>query len=509
MKRQIIILGIVVLLICTGLSGCNKNHNNNPPNTIIEASTTKGTNPLTVNFTGHASDYNGKIVNYWWIINGEFINKRNTSYTFEHEGKYLVKLYVEDENGNKGSDIIEICVNISNNASIGIEPYVEDLDFLAHYLEENHKNLYHTITKEEFYNEISHIKENITFPDKFGLYIEISKLLSKIGDGHTQMVTELPFRYFFPIEIYEFSDGYHVLKIDKKHKQVLGTKLVKINDIPINEVNKLISEVISRDNNMSLKNALKDYIMCANLLLYFKIIDALTYAEFTFKDDEGNHIKTTLHSYNKNTGKDYEFSYLGDEMNIQLPLSLQYTDETYWYTYCEEDKLLFFQYNSCSDNPSLSINNLTDEILNILEEKEVNIFVFDIRYNSGGNSEIIKPFIDSLSNSKNLPDNRKIYVCIGRKTYSSAILNAFYLKDKTNAIFIGEPTGGKPNHYGYGKYFKLPNSQFEISYSSKYFEMIDNDDDSLYPDIEVSKTYNDLINGLDPILEEIKNLELK
>ena len=34
-------------------------------------------------------------------------------------------------------------------------------------------------------------------------------------------------------------------------------------------------------------------------------------------------------------------------------------------------------------------------------------------------------------------------------------------------------------------------------------------EDALYPDIEASLTYNDFINGVDPVLEKIKNLEQK
>ena len=34
-------------------------------------------------------------------------------------------------------------------------------------------------------------------------------------------------------------------------------------------------------------------------------------------------------------------------------------------------------------------------------------------------------------------------------------------------------------------------------------------EDALYPDIEASLTYNDFINGVDLVLEKIKNLEQK
>jgi len=512
-KKQLVIVGIAVLLLTVGLSGCNEIKNKHPI-AIIDANTTEGNSPLNVNFSCIAYDYDGKIVNYWWKINGDFINERNTSYTFENSGKYLVTLYVEDDDGNKGVDTLEILVNksnyidFSNQAEINYELLVKDLDYLTSYLEENYYNLYHTITKEQFYIEISKIKENASDFDKYRFYIELSKLISKIGDGHTSISSNLPFNYF-PLYIYEFSDGYHVLEIDNNFKHLLGTKLVAIGDKPVNVVKEKISEIISTDNDFYLKHKLPDSIICADYLLHFKIMDELSFGRFTFEDSDGNHKIVRLSSKKRDANARFLLTKIQDEMNIQYPLSSQYKGNNYWYQYFEKDKTIYLQYNKCRNDPFLPIDIFTDEILVIVKEKEVDTIIFDIRYNSGGSSILIEPLIDGLSKSSKINEDGKIYVIIGRETFSSAILNAFYLKDKTNAIFIGEPSGGKPNHYGDTKYFKLPNTQFEICYSTKYFKMSANNEDALYPDIEASLTYNDFINGVDPVLEKIKNLEQK
>ncbi len=52
----------------------------------------------------------------------------------------------------------------------------------------------------------------------------------------------------------------------------------------------------------------------------------------------------------------------------------------------------------------------------------------------------------------------KIFVVIGRRTFSSGLLNAHDLAARTRAILIGEPTGGKPNSYGEVESFTLPRS---------------------------------------------------
>ena len=91
----------------------------------------------------------------------------------------------------------------------------------------------------------------------------------------------------------------------------------------------------------------------------------------------------------------------------------------------------------------------------------------------------------------------------GRRTYSSAILNALQFKQETHAILIGEATGGSPNHYGEVKKFELPNSQYPIRYSTKYFKRIEEDRDTLEPDIKVGVSFEDYQTEKDVVLEKI------
>ncbi len=92
---------------------------------------------------------------------------------------------------------------------------------------------------------------------------------------------------------------------------------------------------------------------------------------------------------------------------------------------------------------------------------------------------------------------------VGRKTFSSAILNSLDFKNYTKAIFVGEPTGGRPNHYGEVKSFSLPNSGLKVRYSTKYFTHSKTDDNSFYPDHEITTRFEDYKNGIDPVVDWI------
>jgi hypothetical protein len=73
---------------------------------------------------------------------------------------------------------------------------------------------------------------------------------------------------------------------------------------------------------------------------------------------------------------------------------------------------------------------------------------------------------------------------------------------KLGAILIGGPTGGKPNSYGNNSTFQLSNSLIQVSYSTRYYQLVSGSDPpSVAPDVAVEPTISDLRAGRDPLLE--------
>ncbi|MDR1348005.1 MAG: hypothetical protein LBJ63_06190, partial [Prevotellaceae bacterium] len=101
----------------------------------------------------------------------------------------------------------------------------------------------------------------------------------------------------------------------------------------------------------------------------------------------------------------------------------------------------------------------------------------------------------------------KTYVVLGRATFSSAILNAMDFKRLTNAIFVGEETSGKPNHFGEVKSFQLPTSKLSVNYSTKYFKMTDENVNTIAPDVKIEMSFSDFMKGVDPVYEWVKQQE--
>lgn len=66
------------------------------------------------------------------------------------------------------------------------EIYYEDIDAMVKLMEDVHINLYHDISKEDFYKEIESLKASITTPiftDEFRKKVTV--VVAKLKDGHT------------------------------------------------------------------------------------------------------------------------------------------------------------------------------------------------------------------------------------------------------------------------------------------------------------------------------------
>lgn len=83
----------------------------------------------------------------------------------------------------------------------------------------------------------------------------------------------------------------------------------------------------------------------------------------------------------------------------------------------------------------------------------------------------------------------KVYVLIGNKTFSSAMMMANAIEDFDLATLVGEPTGDAPNHLGEIVVAKLPNSRISFQLPSALFVRASGDHkniDPVIPDIFIS-----------------------
>ena len=94
----------------------------------------------------------------------------------------------------------------------------------------------------------------------------------------------------------------------------------------------------------------------------------------------------------------------------------------------------------------------------------------DLRNCGGGNSEYNKFLIEALLQHPEINQKKHFYTIIGRETFSAAINLVTDLEYRTNTIFVGEPTGSKPDFIGESSVLKLPYSGLYLVISNRYHQ---------------------------------------
>lgn len=359
------------------------------------------------------------------------------------------------------------------------ERWIEDIDYLKETLSIKHTNLFFSISKEEFEKRVLELKAKINQLDYDEMKVEISRLIAMIKDAHTAIA--FPVEKYLPLKFYCFADGVYIIRVSKGYEKLLYKKVIAIEDLPIDQVMEDLSKIISHENKYFLKAQVTKYLQAADVLYGLLICD------------DKNKIKITVENeiIEVTTLKHKEINYIE---NNKVPLYAEKPSENYWFKYINDDELLYIKYNSCRED-NISLEDKIGKSINFIEKNNITKIIIDLRNNLGGDSTLLAPLVEYLKKNENIIKNGDLNVIIGRETFSSGLLNAYELKSECNAILIGEPTGGKPNCYGEILRFNLPNSKFNVSYSTKYFKLMEDDKiDALYPDKIVEETIADHID---------------
>lgn len=377
----------------------------------------------------------------------------------------------------------------------------KDIHYLSKELEAKHKNMYHTISKKEFKAQKEKLIKALPQLTEMEKIIGLKSLVAKIEDGHTA-VYDNTLIHLFPFKVMTFEEGIYIINAPEAYADLIGTRIKQIGNLPVDDIIMTLSDMVSRDNAIQRMSNATNNLFIAEYLKAYGIISDINQADMVFETIEGQEKTVTIEStmdLNKLKWTSIGMHY----KDISNMLYVKNTRASYWFEYLSKEKIIYFQYNQCFSNEDNPIDDFIERLLKFIHENEVEKFIFDMRHNSGGNSMLIEPLIKALAKNERINQQGKLYVVIGKRTFSSAVLNALTLQKQTEAILIGKPSGGRPNHYGEVKNFTLPYLGYEVTYSTKYFRYSDKDTDSIYPDIEITYTFNDFIHGIDPVLQTI------
>ena len=374
------------------------------------------------------------------------------------------------------------------------ERWVQDVHWLARALRRWHPDLYASSGREAFHGEVVGLAErmpDLSHPDRV---LGLMRVLAHVGDSHTRLVSEaavedpsLPFR------VEPHADGYWIEAVQETVPELDTVEIIGVEGRTMPEVTRRLARLIPYENAPSLRRGVAQHLSRPRALVEVGVARSLERVRLRLRDRHGVEFDAAVEPVP------------AAELGAWVSTTPRRThpqgfrpSERWWWEPIEGSDALYLQYNRCEDSDRAPyFADVAGALIARLDAGRGDLrLIVDLRHNGGGNSRVMRPLTDALAER-----SVQVVVLVGPGTYSSAVLNAWHLRERARAVLVGEPTGGKPNHFGELRRFRLPNSGLEVLCSTRSFELVEGDPPSLEPDLPVPRTFEDVLAGRDPALE--------
>jgi hypothetical protein len=402
--------------------------------------------------------------------------------------------------------------------SSSVRQWREDLAFLARELPRRHKNLFHTLGRAQFDSALAVLDRKLPGLARHQVILELARIVALVGDGHTNVApTRDPKIGFhtYPVRFYFFKDGLFIRSAAKAQADLVGAKVVRLGRLTADEAYLAVRGLIGRDNEMHARFFAPFLLAMPEVLHAIGAIDEPDAAPLLL-EQAGTRTVTVLQPAGLAAmmPSDTDVSWMQEDGWVDLrgpdgprtPLWLRGDPrEPLRLEYLPESRTAYVQYNKVADAPDETVAAFAGRLRAFVDSAPVDRVVLDLRLNRGGDGTLNQPLVLSLIRSAKLEGPGRLFVIIGRSTYSAAQFLVHDLEQYTDAVFVGEPTAGKPNSYGDSRRITLPNSGITVRASIYYWQRTHPLDTRTWkaPEVAAELSSRDYRANLDPALRAI------
>ncbi len=389
-----------------------------------------------------------------------------------------------------------------------VDAWQEDVLFLVDELVRLHPDPWFGIPEDEFAVAVDELLGRLPELSDDAIVVELMRLVARIAregrDGHTA-VWPTGFR-ILPVQVYGFEDGWYVVAAAREHERLVGMEVVAIGGLELDEVCRRVAPLLTRDNAADLRAKLATMLLSTELLHAVGVTPAAASASVRLRDRDGETYATQLDGQ---TIADYA------RWNTYPPVLppadaklrwLRTDPRAFWSEVLPEARALYVRYAAIQsdDGRGVGLADFVQEQVRTCEEQGLERLVLDLRVNGGGDNTTFGPWLERLAGHATLDRPGHLFVLTSRHTFSAAGNFVTSIQRRTNAMLVGESTGGAPNQYGDATLVSLPNHKdLLIFVSTRLHRFAEEGDERLThePDVRVALTSRDWFEGRDPVLE--------
>ena len=310
--------------------------------------------------------------------------------------------------------------------------------------EENHKNLYHDISKEEIEEYIASLT-NLDQLSPLFFDREMLKLFAKFKDGHTKY--EIPPNFYMDKKLCLTNKRIIANGTEKLKKMVAikdGGEFKEVKSIGGMDIKTILQELASMQSYET-----KEF-------MYYCVNEALNNPIYHMMLEITNE-NYGLDCVVENNGQEEQITVnqISYEKHKELGLA---NDEPYYSHEILENNVIRSNYRECREVEDYPFSKFVEDMKKDIESKNISQFVLDLRGNTGGNSSIVEELISMLKEQE-----LKGVTLIDNGVFSSGRGAVVQFKREFNTPLIGEPTGGAIVSYGHMLPLKYKGKRFTAS----------------------------------------------
>jgi tetratricopeptide (TPR) repeat protein len=358
------------------------------------------------------------------------------------------------------------------------EGWRADLMFLAREIKRRAYAPFREISEPEFDAAVDRLAADVPGLSNFQVLAGMMRLLRPLGDGHAFILpaengtdTQLS----LPVRFYRFTEGLFVTAASESYRQLVGAQVLSVDGHPVDELLAALEPLLSRDNHQQVTWTGPEVLRWTPLIHALGLISDPGQATLTVRFADQTTAMVAVESvadhYARLTvPRPAGWISLPDVAGAPVPLYLRNSDAAYWFEYLPAEAVVYFQFNGVGDQPLEAIAAFCARLFAFIDNHQVSKLVIDLRWNGGGNTYLVQPLLHRLIGCTKVNQRGSLYVIIGRGTFSAAQNTATAIERETNAIFVGEPTGSRPNFIGETIPFTLPYSKALVNVADLYWQ---------------------------------------
>jgi len=399
-----------------------------------------------------------------------------------------------------------------------------DLSFAADTLPRIHPNLYHAISREQLRAALDSLSASLPLRSQTSAVVELGRIIARIGDGHTRLTfpfdttagfftghtstatPKIPQRVFrqLPIRLGLFADGLFVMKADAQHRDLCGTKIVRIGELSADSAVAAVTPAIQRDNDAQVRDLLPTWLVVPEILEGRGVTPSADRVRFVVAE-RGKTREVWLAPVPPGAKVAW------NELPRKGPPRWRdrHPERRYWFERIPGSAFVYARYREVVDDPGQTIAQFAEGLFDSLGALDSSRLILDVRGNVGGNGFLNEPIVRGMIRERRLWEPGAMFVITDGGTFSAAAMLVAALEAHTPAVFAGEKTGGAPNGWGDSKKVVLPNTGLTIRVSSLYWQTTDPRDtrDGFTPLLPTETFFADDREGRDPPLDRILGWE--